>query len=108
MIIWRLKFISKPFCGFTKRICGTGDSFETGQPKVLAIWLIWKVMLGKSLPKVRCAFDFGEYITDGADDTAHLDWEENLLLGAQKLFAFIKIISKKRSANLPIFFILAR
>ncbi|EPL1742725.1 5'-nucleosidase, partial [Acinetobacter baumannii] len=27
------------------------------------------------------------YITDGADDTAHLDWEENLLLGAQKLLA---------------------
>ncbi len=28
-----------------------------------------------------------KYITDGADDTAHLDWEENLLLGAQKLLA---------------------
>jgi adenosylhomocysteine nucleosidase len=28
-----------------------------------------------------------KYITDGANDTAHLDWEENLLLGAQKLLA---------------------
>jgi adenosylhomocysteine nucleosidase len=27
-----------------------------------------------------------KYITDGANDTAHLDWEENLLLGAGKLF----------------------
>ncbi|MEG1855406.1 MAG: 5'-nucleosidase, partial [Acinetobacter sp.] len=26
-------------------------------------------------------------ITDGANDSAHLDWEENLLLGAQKMLA---------------------
>jgi adenosylhomocysteine nucleosidase len=28
-----------------------------------------------------------KYITDGANDTAHLDGEENLLVGAQKLLA---------------------
>jgi hypothetical protein len=33
------------------------------------------------------AFDFSQIYYDGANDTAHLDWEENLLVGAQKLLA---------------------
>jgi adenosylhomocysteine nucleosidase len=70
-----------------KGICGTGDSFETGLPKVpcnlvdMEGYAIAKVCkkLGVRLVSVK-------YITDGANDTAHLDWEENLLLGAGKLF----------------------
>lgn len=33
-----------------------------------------------------------KYISDGANDTAHLDWEDNLLLGAQKLLALFESI----------------
>ena len=33
-----------------------------------------------------------KYITDGAGDTAHLEWEENLLLGAQKLLELYESI----------------
>jgi DNA mismatch repair ATPase MutS len=33
-----------------------------------------------------------KYITDGANDTAHLDWEDNLLLGAQKLLKLYQSI----------------
>ncbi|OTG63806.1 5'-nucleosidase [Acinetobacter silvestris] len=72
-------------------ICGTGDSFETGIPKVdcnlvdMEGYAIAKVCkkLGVRLVSVK-------YITDGANDTAHLDWEANLLLGAQKLLVLYK------------------
>lgn len=46
-------------------------------------------MEGYALAKVCKKLDVRlvsiKYITDGANDTAHLDWEDNLLLGAQKL-----------------------
>ena len=76
-----------------KGICGTGDSFETGIPKVpcdlvdmegYAIATVCK-KLGVRLISVK-------YITDGANDTAHLDWEENLLLGAQKLLKLYQMV----------------
>ncbi|OTG69570.1 5'-nucleosidase [Acinetobacter sp. ANC 4470] len=69
-------------------VCGTGDSFETGLPKVPCNLVD---MEGYALAKVCKKLDVRlisvKYITDGANDTAHLDWEENLLLGAQKLLA---------------------
>lgn len=76
-----------------KGICGTGDSFETGIPKVpcdlvdMEGYAIAKVCkkLGVQLISVK-------YITDGANDTAHLDWEENLLLGAQKLLKLYQTV----------------
>lgn len=74
-------------------ICGTGDSFETGMPKVSCNLVD---MEGYAIAKVckklgvRCISV--KYITDGANDTAHLDWEENLLLGAQKLLSLYKSI----------------
>lgn len=74
-----------------KGICGTGDSFETGTPKVPCNLVD---MEGYAIAKVckklgvRCISV--KYITDGANDTAHLDWEENLLLGAQKLLSLYK------------------
>ncbi|OTG85209.1 5'-nucleosidase [Acinetobacter sp. ANC 4648] len=72
-------------------ICGTGDNFEIGKPKVdchlvdMEGYAIAKVCkkLGVRLVSVK-------YITDGANDTAHLDWEANLLLGAQKLLVLYK------------------
>lgn len=48
-------------------------------------------MEGYALAKVCKKLDVRlisvKYITDGANDSAHLDWEENLLLGAQKMLA---------------------
>ncbi|WP_392389600.1 5'-methylthioadenosine/S-adenosylhomocysteine nucleosidase family protein [Acinetobacter ursingii] len=76
------------FSELPKGICGTGDSFETGAPKLtcelvdMEAYAIAKVC--KKLG-VRCISV--KYISDGANDTAHLDWEANLLLGAQKLLA---------------------
>ncbi len=71
-----------------KGICGTGDSFETGVPKVHCNLVDMEgYALAKVCQKLRVRLISVKYITDGADDTAHLDWEENLLVGAQKLLA---------------------
>lgn len=81
------------FTDLPKGTCGTGDSFETGQPK---IWCNLVDMEGYAIAKVckklGVRFVSVKYITDGANDTAHLDWEENLLLGAQKLLSLYKSI----------------
>jgi adenosylhomocysteine nucleosidase len=73
--------------------CGTGDSFETGTPKVACNLVD---MEGYALAKVCKKLDVRlisvKYITDGADGTAHLDWQENLLLGAQKLLKLYQTI----------------
>ena len=71
-----------------KGICGTGDSFETGQPKVSCNLVDMEAYaLAKVCQKLGVRLISVKYITDGANDTAHLDWEENLLVGAQKLLA---------------------
>ena len=71
-----------------KGICGTGDSFETGQPKASCNLVDMEAYaLAKVCQKLGVRLISVKYITDGANDTAHLDWEENLLLGAQKLLA---------------------
>lgn len=74
-------------------ICGTGDSFETGQPKVPCQLVDMEgYALAKVCKKLGVRLISVKYISDGANDTAHLDWEENLLLGAQKLLALYKSV----------------
>jgi adenosylhomocysteine nucleosidase len=74
------------FPHLSKGICGTGDSFETGKPKVNCNLVDMEgYALAKVCKKLNVRLISVKYITDGANDTAHLDWEENLLLGAQKL-----------------------
>lgn len=74
------------FAHLPRGICGTGDSFETGKPKVDCNLVDMEgYAIAKVCKKLGVRFISVKYITDGANDTAHLDWEENLLLGAQKL-----------------------
>ena len=76
------------FENLSKGICGTGDSFETGIPKVACNLVDMEAYaLAKVCQKLDVRLISVKYITDGANDTAHLDWEDNLLLGAQKLLA---------------------
>ena len=73
--------------------CGTGDSFETGAPKVPCNLVDMEgYALAKVCKKLGIRLISVKYISDGANDTAHLDWEENLLLGAQKLLALYQSI----------------
>lgn len=74
-------------------ICGTGDSFETGLPKVPCNLVDMEgYAIAKVCKKLGVRFVSVKYITDGANDTAHLDWEENLLLGAKKLFSLYQTV----------------
>lgn len=76
------------FTHLPQAVCGTGDSFETGLPKIACDVVDMEgYALAKVCEKLGVRLISVKYITDGADDTAHLDWEENLLLGAQKLLA---------------------
>lgn len=74
-------------------VCGTGDQFETGTPKVPCNLVDMEgYAIAKVCKKLGVRLISVKYITDGANDTAHLDWEENLLLGAQKLLSLYKSI----------------
>ncbi|MFV5490379.1 5'-nucleosidase [Acinetobacter sp. ASP199] len=76
-----------------KGVCGTGDSFETGQPKLPCQLVDMEgYALAKVCKKLGVRLISVKYITDGANDTAHLDWEENLLLGAQKLLFLYQML----------------
>jgi len=76
-----------------KGICGTGDSFETGTPKVPCHLVDMEgYAIAKVCKKLGVRLISVKYITDGANDTAHLDWEENLLLGAQKLLKLYQTV----------------
>lgn len=69
-------------------ICGTGDNFETGLPKVACDLVDMEgYALAKVCNRLGVRLLSVKYITDGADDSAHMDWEENLLLGAHKLLS---------------------
>lgn len=60
-------------------ICGSGDSFLQGPPAMacdivdMEAYALAKVCLRESIP-----FACVKYITDGADGSAHDDWQENL------------------------------
>lgn len=76
------------FRSLPQGICGTGDSFETAAPKVACDLVDMEgYALAKVCHRLGVRLLSVKYITDGADDTAHMDWEENLLLGAQKLLS---------------------
>ena len=75
-------------------ICGTGDSFETVLPKVPCNLVDMEgYALAKVCQKLGVRLVSVKYITDGANDTAHLDWEENLLLGARKLLSLYQTVN---------------
>jgi len=81
------------FAHLPKGICGTGDSFETGLPKVPCNLVDMEgYAIAKVCKKLGVRFVSVKYITDGANDTAHLDWEENLLLGAKKLLELYQTV----------------
>lgn len=74
-------------------VCGTGDSFETGQAKVHCNLVDMEgYAIAKVCKKLGVNFISVKYISDGADHNAHLDWHENLRIGAQKLLALYQDI----------------
>lgn len=68
-------------------VCGTGDCFEVGPPKVACDLVD---MEGYAIAKVcaleKVPFYSVKYITDGSDENAHNDWKQNLKKSSIKLF----------------------
>ena len=90
------------FTDLPKGICGTGDSFETGQPKVACDVVDMEgYALAKVCHKLGVRLISVKYITDGADDTFGLG--RKLIIGCTKAFSTLSKSFLKRSANLPIF-----
>ncbi len=84
------------FSDLPKGICGTGDSFETGQPKVACDVVDMEgYALAKVCHKLGVRLISVKYITDGADDTAHLDWEKFIIGRAKTLGSLSKSFLKK-------------
>lgn len=86
-------YLDSYFNHLPKGICGTGDNFEIGEPKVPCNLVDMEgYALAKICKRLGVRLISVKYITDGANDTAHLDWEENLLLGAKKLLELYKMV----------------
>lgn len=74
------------FADLAHGVCGTGDSFETQTPKLACdLQDMEGYAIAKVCKKLGVRLIAVKYISDGADDQAAMDWQDNLLLGAQKL-----------------------
>jgi adenosylhomocysteine nucleosidase len=78
--------------------CGTGDSFETGRPRVecdvvdMEAFALAKVCREEDLPFLSV-----KYITDGSDHNAHNDWAANLPRAAAR---FLELYRELRGGML--------
>jgi adenosylhomocysteine nucleosidase len=60
-------------------ICGTGDTFEVGPPKLECDLVDMEAYaMAKVCKKMNIPFYSIKYITDGSDHSAHNDWVANL------------------------------
>jgi adenosylhomocysteine nucleosidase len=72
-------------------ICGTGDSFEIGPPKVACDLVDMEAFaIAKVCKKMQIRFHSIKYITDGSDHSAHNDWVANLKPASQALLQFYR------------------
>ncbi len=74
------------FPDLPKGVCGTGDVFETGTPKVPCDLVDMEAYaIAKVCKQNGVGFSAVKYITDGSDHNAHNDWQDNLVHGAKAL-----------------------
>ena len=74
------------FTDLPKGVCGTGDRFEVGIPKLKCDLVDMEAYaIAKVCKKLNVQFSAFKYITDGSDDQAHKDWIENLKPASKKL-----------------------
>lgn len=72
-------------------LCSSGDSFLQGAcPMKGEIIDMEAYALAKVCANEGIEFAAVKYITDGSDDTAHLDWEENLVHAADAFCGLLK------------------
>jgi adenosylhomocysteine nucleosidase len=77
------------FTGLPTGVCGTGDSFETGPPRLACDVVDMEAYaLAKVCRREQALFGCAKYITDGADHSAATDWQANLQHAAA---AFVRL-----------------
>ena len=60
-------------------ICGTGDSFETGEPRIICDAVDMEAYaLAKVCYREGLQFSCVKYISDGADHASAQDWQDNV------------------------------
>jgi adenosylhomocysteine nucleosidase len=85
--------LSADLSGIKKGVCGTGDSFEIGAPKVACELVDMEAYaLAKVCKKLQVEFVSVKYITDGSDDNAHKDWVANLKPASEKLLSIYQYL----------------
>ncbi len=81
-------------------ICGTGDSFEIAVSRVACDLVDMEAYaIAKVCKKMGIGCSLLKYITDGSDDTANTDWNENLVHAGPKLFEIFKRLSAVISSD---------
>lgn len=87
------------FSGLPTGVCGTGDSFETGPPRLACDVVDMEAYaLAKACRREQALFGCAKYITDGADHAAATDWQSNLQHAAD---AFVALYATVRD-RLPV------
>lgn len=78
--------------------CGSGDSFETGAPKVMCDVVDMEAYaLAKVCHLEGAPFACVKFVSDGADHAAAQDWQENLHKAA---YEFLRLYRQLRSSSL--------
>jgi adenosylhomocysteine nucleosidase len=78
----RLEF-PRVFAHLPAGICGSGDSFETGEPRLFCEVVDMEAYaLAKVCHIEGAPFACAKYITDGANETAAVDWQDSLFHAA--------------------------
>jgi len=78
--------LAELFPDLPRGVCGTGDIFETGLPKVACDLVDMEAYaIAKVCRQNGVGFAAVKYITDGSDHNAHNDWQQNLVPGAKAL-----------------------
>lgn len=79
--------------GLTQGICGTGDNFDTSEiASKFDVVDMEAYALALICQRERIPFLCLKYISDGADDNAHIDWNETLNKAAHTLHDTLKRI----------------
>lgn len=80
-----------PFGELPSSTCGTGDSFETGEPPAACDVVDMEAYaLAKVCHVEGTAFACAKYISDGADHAAAADWQANLHRAADRFLALYR------------------
>lgn len=70
-------------------ICGSGDSFETGEPKIPCDLVDMEAYaMAKTCKIFKCPFISVKYITDGCDHKSGDEWSNNLKMASLALRGF--------------------